>query len=321
MYGALAAPRVQSATELRQVMRQAHALVRVDASQLDRVLRLDAGNGLVEVQAGASWCALASFLRPTAPEVVRAWELAASSTARIGASVDTNAAGPDGRPVISHIEAIAIVTPDGELRRVARDTGNDLFSLVVGGQGLFGATYSVTLRLDSLAQTACAALAPTRLEASPREPRFKRLRLLVPPQQLEPFLEAARARCAEWHTSMHALKAKRVLPERETLLAWANREYAELTLAVEELPVLGACVRATQLKRELIDLAIAHGGSFPIARSPEATRAQVDACYPALRGFLAAKRRHDPGEKIINAWYQHHRSLLGRETCEVRWGG
>jgi hypothetical protein len=80
-------------------------------------------------------------------------------------------------------------------------------------------------------------------------------------------------------------------------------------------------VRATQVRRELIDAAIARGGSFPITSTPEATREQVERCYPQLRTVLAEKRRLDPSEKLVNPWYGHHRNLLWREACDVRWGG
>ena len=79
-------------------------------------------------------------------------------------------------------------------------------------------------------------------------------------------------------------------------------------------------MRSVQLRRELIDAAIAAGGSFPISRTPDATRDQVAACYPELPTFLAEKRRIDPSEKLINSWYLHHRSLFDRKACEVRWG-
>jgi hypothetical protein len=112
---------------------------------------------------------------------------------------------------------------------------------------------------------------------------------------------------------------RRTLPEEETFLCWARREYAALTLAVQELPTLGGSVRTTQLRRELIDAAIACGGSFAIDRTPEATRDQVEACYPQLKVLLAEKRRIDPEAKLSSPWFRHHRSLLGREACEVRW--
>jgi len=77
-------------------------------------------------------------------------------------------------------------------------------------------------------------------------------------------------------------------------------------------------VRDTLLRHDRSAAATAAGGSFPIARTPDATRAQVAACYPELPEFLAEKRRIDPGEKLVNSWYLHHRNLFSREGCEVR---
>jgi hypothetical protein len=83
---------------------------------------------------------------------------------------------------------------------------------------------------------------------------------------------------------------------------------------------LGAEVRLTQLRHSLIDLAIAHGGGFAIACTRDATREQTRACYPQLTGFLAEQRRIDPQQRWVNGWLRHHRNLLEREPCEVRWG-
>jgi hypothetical protein len=64
------------------------------------------------------------------------------------------------------------------------------------------------------------------------------------------------------------------------------------------------------VRRELIDAAIAAGGAFHIACTPEATRAQTEACYPQLGRFLAEKRRFDREERLVNAWYRRQRALL-----------
>jgi len=37
---------------------------------------------------------------------------------------------------------------------------------------------------------------------------------------------------------------------------------------------------------------------------------QIEACYPEFRDFLAAKRRHDPGERFQSDWYRHYAALL-----------
>jgi hypothetical protein len=302
-----------SAHELRDALRHAR---RFDTARLDRVLSVDARQDVVEVQSSATWDALGAHLRCSEIQLPQAWDGAAT----IGESLAENRPGPDGRPVVTHVKSVALVTPDGEIRRLSRESNAELFALAVGGQGLFGAPYSITLALQSLL---CAAqdCVPAATLDLPRGPaRGRPLRLLVPPEALERFIAEARERCREWHTAIESVEVGRTLPEEETFLRWARREYAALTLLLAERRSLGGSVRSTQLRRELIDSAIDHGGSFPISCTPEATREQTQSCYPELQRFMAEKRRVDPMEKLVNPWYRHYRSLLGRESCEVRWG-
>lgn len=274
-----------------------------DASRLDRVLQVDERHGLVEVQANTPWKAIAAALRPGDARTASTQ----TTMSTVGSSLAHNAAGPDGRPAVVHVDSIAVVAPGGELRRANRTRNRDLFALVAGGQGLFGALYSVTLDIGSLSRAVNEA-APVP-PASPGEPA---LRLLVPPERLESFLAAARRCCEEWRLPLGKVDVRSTLAENDSFLRWARRQYAALALHFAEAPQLGAAVRATQLRRELIEAAIAHGGSFDLSCTPEATREQAEACYPQLPQFLAEKRRVDPAERIVNAWYLHYRRLFAR---------
>jgi hypothetical protein len=118
---------------------------------------------------------------------------------------------------------------------------------------------------------------------------------------------------------LQSVTARNISGEDETFLRWARREYTELRLCLAQPRGLGGAVRSAQLRRELIDAAIASGGGFPIASTPDATREQTEACYPELKSFLAQKRRFDPHERVVNAWYLHQRDLLRREQLDVRW--
>jgi hypothetical protein len=288
-----------SAAELCEAMRHGRGF---DAARLDRILGVDEARGLVEVQAGATWRSLAARLRPGDAQVQAS---AASTTVpTIGESIARNAAGPDGRPAVSHVESLVVVTPDGELRRVSRQSHPELFALAIGGQGLFGAVYSITLRIGSMMHA-------VRNGASrpPSAPRSDALRLLVPPEALERFIASVHACCATWRVQIETVQVRPTLPEQETFLRWARRDYREVVLELGQQVTLGASLKSIQLRRELIDAAIALGGSFHISSTPEATRAQTDACYPELRTFLAAKRRFDREERLVNPWYRRQRSL------------
>jgi len=304
MTGTLALP--MSALELCDAMRLAQPY---DPSRLDRVLRLDSPRGLIEVQASAPWRSLKSALGASYAE----------DGGTVAQAIATNAPGPDGRPVVAHVESLALVTPDGELRRASRLSQAELFCLAVGGQGLFGAPYSATLRLESLRSAVAGRENGEALDLPRSGKPIRELRLLLPPAHLESFLAKARQCCEEWRIEIETAAARRILPEQETVLCWARQEYAELALGLAERPALGGAVRGTQVRRLLIDEAIALGGSFPISCTPEATRAQVEACYPQIKDFLAHQRRLDGAGRLANPWLRHHLSLLGRETCEVRW--
>lgn len=288
----------------------------VDLSRLDRVFGIDASRALVEVQASVSWKSLAAHLRPGDAQA----RAVRTTRATIGESVAWNAAGPDGRPTVAHVESLTLVTPDGQLRRINRIGTPALFALVVGGQGLFGALYSITLRIESLARALSEAQPVDALIISGTPSSTHKLQLLVAPDQVAALLDEARSRCAQWRIPVQSLEVRRIRQEDETFLRWAPREYAEVGLGLGEPATLGSTVRVTQLRRELIDAAISGGGTFPISCTPEATRAQTEACYPQLASFLTEQRRFDPGERMANAWSRHQRSLLGREACEGCWG-
>lgn len=300
-----------SAQELRDAIREGR---RVDTSRLNRILAIDAVHGLLEVQAATSWQAIAAALRPgDASANVR------TTMPTVGESIARNAAGPDGNPAVWHVASLTLVMADGELRRVSRHRESELFALVVGGQGLFGTMYSITLRIPSLARAVERARKPEQLTLRPNGNAKRKLTLLLPPDAVDAFMQQADTRCADWRLPLQSVTVRRTYAEEDSFLRWARRDYAEVQLGFAEPGRLGASVRSTQLSHELIDAAIAAGGSFPIACTPDATREQTEACYPQLAQFLAAKRRFDPSERVVNDWYVHQRALLARQPCEVRW--
>lgn len=124
----------------------------IDTTALCRPIGLDAERGLLEMEAGAQW-----------PEVIEAthalqgpdplWGIRQKQTGAdaltLGGSIAANGHGRGllMGPMVDDIEALTVVTADGELVRCSRDENAELFSLVVGGYGLFGVIATVTLRL------------------------------------------------------------------------------------------------------------------------------------------------------------------------------
>jgi hypothetical protein len=300
-----------SALELREAVRSGRP---VDTSRLNRILGIDAQRGLLEVQAATPWQSIAAAMRPGDRRAnVR------TTMPTVGESIARNAAGPDGSPAVTHVASLTLVMPDGDLRRVSRHRDPELFALTIGGQGLFGTMYSVTLQIPSLARAVEKQGEPQLIKLHNQVRSPQTLDLLVPPECVDAFVKETDERCSDWRVPLQSVSVRNTLGEDETYLRWAQREYSELRLCIAQPRGLGGAVRTAQLRRELLDAAIAVGGSFPIASTPDATREQTEACYPQLKSFLAEKRRFDPHERVVNAWYVHQRDLLNRENVDVRW--
>jgi len=271
-----------SALELCDAIRSGKT---VDTSRLNRILRLDPMHALLEVQASTPWHVIAAELRPGDERAnVR------TTMPTVGESVCRNAAGPDGTPAVSHVASLALVTPEGELRRVSRQRDAELFALTVGGYGLFGTIYSVTLRIGTLARAVERSMRPDEMTLRPQSRARHSLELLIPPGAVEDFMKDTDTRCNDWRIPLHSVSTRRTVQEDDTYLRWARRDFAEVKLNFAEPAGLSASVRGTQLRHELIDAAIAAGGSFQIACTPDATREQTERCYPQLKSFLAQKR-------------------------------
>jgi FAD/FMN-containing dehydrogenase len=301
---------VTSADDLCRAMRTPAAASVACTRGLDRVLRHDVELGLLEVQAGVPWGALAA---------VRG---AQSFRGTVGRSVAENLPGPDGQPLVAHVRALTLATADGQLRRASRERAPELFRLAVGGMGAFGPFYSLTLDLASLALAHDAGVEPVRLPLRSAElsgPRYK-LELLLPPESADAITGRVRDAIAERRCTLARMEARRALPEDITLLRWARRDYIALRLEFCARATLGASVAAAQLRTRLIDLAIEAGGSFMPASLPAATRAQAEACYPMLGEFLGEQHRLDPEDRLGTAWTRGAGRVWRAERCRVRFG-
>ncbi len=315
--------RVRSASELQSALRHArqHA-VTLDGRGLDRVLRVDAGRGLLELQAATSWSELTRYLA-TQKIALDAFSGMAGLPATVGEAIAQASPGPDGLPVTAHVAAVTLVTPDGELRRADRGSNGELLRLVLGGQGVIGVLYSVTLSIDSLRRSAANAVAAIELgieEKTCAAAAACTIECLLPPAELDGFLKEIRAFFDERRLALLGISVRRHLAEDSCRLNWSTREWAGVEIRFSIKTTLGASVGAAEVRRALLEAALARGGSFPLRHAQDATRRQLEACHPALKGFLAEKRRGDPAERLQNDWYRCVTAKLRGESCESRWG-
>ena len=127
--------------------------VLLDASGLNRILELDAERGLVRVEAGILWSDLVRGLREMQQGQARRWSVVQKQTGAdrlsIGGALAANGHGRGltYKPVVQDVESFELVDASGAIRHCSRAENPELFSLAIGGYGLLGVIYAVTLRL------------------------------------------------------------------------------------------------------------------------------------------------------------------------------
>jgi FAD/FMN-containing dehydrogenase len=131
----------------------AHGHLHVDTRNLRSVIATDTARGLLHIEAGANWGEVIEATRTmTSPDGAR-WAIRQKQTGvdavTLGGSISANAHGRGlaMQPLVEDIEDLTLVDAQGDLLRCSRSENAELFSLVVGGYGLFGIVCAVTLRL------------------------------------------------------------------------------------------------------------------------------------------------------------------------------
>jgi L-gulono-1,4-lactone dehydrogenase len=117
-------------------------MIRVEA--LDRVLDVDSASGLFKVEAGIVLAALNEQLDRHGLALPNLGDID-SQTLAGAISTGTHGTGAGLPNVSAQVEAVELVTADGELRELSAETPDELLAARVG-IGALGAIYSVTLR-------------------------------------------------------------------------------------------------------------------------------------------------------------------------------
>ncbi|WP_026575421.1 FAD-binding oxidoreductase [Bacillus sp. UNC438CL73TsuS30] len=120
--------------------------IMIDMKQYNKILQYDPKAKRITVQSGATWADIQKKINPDglALEVTQSQNIFT-----IGGSMSVNVHGRDIRygSLIDTIESFRLLQADGSIIQVSRTEHPKLFSLVIGGYGLFGIILDVTLQL------------------------------------------------------------------------------------------------------------------------------------------------------------------------------
>ena len=393
--------------------------VHLDLTAMNRLIGLDAERGIVDVEAGIEWAGLLDQLVGLQAGRDRQWGIRQKQTGSdhlsIGGALasDVHGRGLHQAPIVADVESFTLVDPSGAVREVDRASDPGLFSLVIGGYGLFGVVTSVRLRLtprhlvrrdvvliraDELMDAfddriaAGYTFGDCQFSIDERSPDFLNLGIFscyrpddtareIPPGQKALSLQewgrllylthvdrdgAAKAYIAhylatsgqlywsdlhqrsEYIGTYHAALDRAMgattrgteiiteiyvprpalaaflrdaadalrggdppvvygtirLVERDTeaVLTWAREPWACIIFNLHTVHDPAGIGRSAEAFRRLIDLGIAHGGSYYLTYHRFARPDQLVRCHPRIREFLAAKDAFDPDGRFGSDW-------------------
>jgi hypothetical protein len=125
----------------------------LDMTSFNRVVSFDKDKGHVEVEGGIEWPELIAYLQREQAGRRDPWAIREKQTGvdrvSLAGSLSSNIHGRGLRfpPLIGDVESFVLVDAGGEPHTCSRRENAELFSLAVGGYGLFGVIARVTLRL------------------------------------------------------------------------------------------------------------------------------------------------------------------------------
>ena len=129
----------------------AHSVL-LDMRGVNRVIEVDVKTGIMNVESGIEWPALIEGYSE-AQGASPAWGIrqkqGGADHMTLAGALSANAHGHclGSPPIVADVEWIELLDSEGKLKRCSRKENSELFSLAIGGYGLFGVITTVGLRL------------------------------------------------------------------------------------------------------------------------------------------------------------------------------
>ncbi|MDA0577440.1 MAG: FAD-binding oxidoreductase [Verrucomicrobia bacterium] len=136
--------------------------------------------------------------------------------------------------------------------------------------------------------------------ASRRRSTYVLAEYFIPVDHFDAFVPELRRILQKHAVKVFNISIRHAHADPDTLLAWAPTEVFAFVIYYKQGTAAAARVAAGNWTRELIDAALAAGGSYYLPYQVHATREQFLAAYPRSPAFFALKKRVDPTNKFRN---------------------
>lgn len=120
----------------------------IDMNKFSKIIRLDIANKIITVEPGVTWKQIQLCCNPH-DLAVKVTQTASIFTVGGSLSVNCHGRDPNYGPLIETIQSFRILLANGSIINVSREENSELFSLAIGGYGLFGIITEVDISLTS----------------------------------------------------------------------------------------------------------------------------------------------------------------------------
>src|ERR1700676_4837533 len=132
----------------------------------------------------------------------------------------------------------------------------------------------------------------------------------VPRQLLKGFLDEVREDFRKHKIELIYGTVRLIERDDESFLPWAKQPYACTIFNLHTVHSPEGIDRSTEAFRRLIDMAVHRGGSYYLTYHRDATRKQIESCYPKFVEFLRLKQKYDPEERFQGNWYRNYKTMF-----------
>ena len=142
--------------------------------------------------------------------------------------------------------------------------------------------------------------------ASRRRSTYVLQEYFVPVDRFGDFTKTMRDVLRRYDVNVINVSIRHSIADPGSLLAWARSEVFGFVIYYKQGTSAWARHNTGVWARELIDAALATGGSFYLPYQLHATEAQFLRAYPRAQEFFALKRRLDPANKFRSAFWDKY---------------
>jgi FAD/FMN-containing dehydrogenase len=132
----------------------------------------------------------------------------------------------------------------------------------------------------------------------------------VPRSDLKGFFDEVRADFRINKVDLIYGTVRLIERDEESFLPWAKQPYACVIFNLHTVHSPDGLRRTGDAFRSLIDMAVARGGTYYLTYHRDATRQQIEKCYPQFAEFLRLKKKYDPEERFQSDWYRYYKTMF-----------